>query len=437
LRDFLCYNPDKLLHRPFNMAIVDEADSILIDEGRAPLLIAEQRQNEDDRLAMVAALVRDLQSDDDYHCDTKQCLVSLTERGISRIEAKLDIANLYISQNAELLALINNALHARALLRRDIDYILQDGRVELVDEFTGRVVANRYLPNGLQEALEAREGLKQQQGGKAEFGRERVLTLGGLYVIGTNRFECSRIDDQLRGRAGRQGDSGTSRFFTSLEDELLIRFRVAEKIPSKYHGWDREAPLTDPEVHWGVNRIRRVIAAQNGEIRKILWQYAWIVEQQRQVIHRWRQAILLGRESPEFLQKELAGRYRESGISIAAETLQQIAGEILLNQIDRCWADFLERVADIRETIHLEQLRGKAPLAEFYRVVSLEGRDLRSRMEAAAAELVRRLIITPQGVDLEQGGIKRPAATWTYLINDMPFERTLKLGLGERGRKKP
>jgi preprotein translocase subunit SecA len=574
LRSFLCYDPDEIPQRPFHMVIVDEADSILIDEGRIPLVIAEPLQYQDWRLKRLADLVRDLQAEVDYGYEPDLRHVFLTERGISRVEQEFDMDNLYKGENGELLALLYNALQAHAVLKRDVDYIVRDNRVELVDEFTGRAVANRHWPDGLQEAVEAKEGLERQSGGKvlgscamqhflnaypkivgmtgtaqaaadefkqyynlevaaipphhpcvrvdepdliyagydaklnglvaeivkihaagrpvligtgsvweseylagllgragieycllnakndqaeaeiiAEAGalgavtistnmagrgtdirlggkderdRESVVALGGLYVIGVNHFESSRVDDQLRGRAGRQGDPGTTRFFVSLQDELLVRFGVDGLVPVNQREHEPLKPLSDPEIRRKLRHIQKVIEAQSDEIRKTLWQYSWIVEQQRLPIHRWRRNILLGREPAGAVRDLLTERNRELGSPVAAETVDSAAREILLYQIDRLWADFLEQVEEIREGIHWVQLKGRIPLAEFYRYVPLVARGLTQRMEAGALETAREIGITPEGIALEGAGLSKPAAALTYFLHDAPFERRLR-----------
>lgn len=360
--------------------------------------------------------------------------------GLDRVETALGRRDLYVSENYLLLSELNQALHARALLRRDVDYIVRDGRIELVDEFTGRVMDDRRWPDGLQAALEAKEGLQIRPGGRilgsitlqhflehyprlsgmtataqpaaeelatfyglkvvpippnrpcvredlpdlifthedakrhaliaeirranatrrpvlvgtssveeseslaaelreadiavrvlnakndeaeaeiiAEAGaigavtistnmagrgtdirlggageqeRERVTALGGLYVIGTNRHESRRIDDQLRGRAGRQGDPGTSRFFVSLDDHLMARFGIDDLIPRKIRPAPQDEPIEHPAIRREVERLQRIVEGQNYEIRKTLRRYSAVVEEQRRAMQDWRIAAL-------------------------------------------------------------------------------------------------------------------------------------------------
>ena len=165
LRDNLCYESDDQVHRPFHFAIVDEADSLLIDEARVPLVIAGMTEEVTANSFHPAEIVRNLKPEIDYYTDDGKRNVFLTDKGVKRIEAVLGCGNLFQQKNFEHLTRINLALHAEALLQRDVDYIVRSGAVEIVDEFTGRVVKDRHWPDGLQAAVEAREKLNLQKGG--------------------------------------------------------------------------------------------------------------------------------------------------------------------------------------------------------------------------------------------------------------------------------
>jgi preprotein translocase subunit SecA len=166
LRSFLSYDQKDIPQRPFHFGIVDEADSILIDEGRIPLVIAEQHSHEEPRLRYLARIIRNLEPELDYAVDIDRRNVCLTEEGIDRMERELGLDNLFCNENSDTLRLVMDALHAEVLLKRDVDYLVQNGHIELVDEFTGRVVENRHWPAGLQEALEAKEGILSQKIGR-------------------------------------------------------------------------------------------------------------------------------------------------------------------------------------------------------------------------------------------------------------------------------
>lgn len=394
LRGFLSQEVALLVQRPFHYAIIDEADSIMIDEARIPLVIAGKTDSLTTDAISMNSIIRELVMDKEYETDEYGRSVYLTDDGLLRVEQTLGCDNLYNGNQNAILADIHNALHAHVLLKRDIDYIVRNGHVELVDEFTGRIAEKRHWPHGLQEAVEAKEGivskdqgqimssitlqyfLKQypkisgmtgtalvaaeefqdcyalrtviipthrpciridhpdkvfthkeakmqalieeikcvhatgrpilvgtltveesetlakgltlkeikcqvlnarndeeearivkeagalgavtvstnmagrgtdiKLGGADERDRDKVTALGGLYVLGTNRHESHRIDQQLRGRAGRQGDPGSTRFFTSLEDDLLKRYRLKDLIPKTLYPRKQWTPLSNP-----------------------------------------------------------------------------------------------------------------------------------------------------------------------------------------------
>src|SRR5262245_42815557 len=580
LRDVLCRAPGELVRRLFNFAIVDEADSILIDEARAPLVIAGERQGSQTSPYRIAEEVAALAPGEDWETDENNRNVSLTERGVDRLEAALRRGDLYAGENYLLLIEVNQALHARALLRRDVDYIVRDGRIELVDEFTGRVMDDRRWPDGLQAALEAKEALPIRPGGRIlgsitlqhflkhypklsgmtataqpaaeelenfygvivvpippnrpcvredlpdvifthkdakhrsliaeisranatgrpvlvgatsveeseslalklsqagiacralnakndeaeaeiiagagaigavtistnragrgtdirlggarEEERERVVVLGGLYVIGTNRHESRRIDDQLRGRAGRQGDPGTSRFFVSLEDDLMARFGIDNLIPPKIRPAPQDAPIESAAVHREVDRLQRIVEGQNYEIRKTLWRYSSLVEEQRRAIQDWRMATLTGEAELELCAERLPERYAELRDRFGAEVPREAERAIMLGHIDAAWAEHLALITEIREGIHLAALGRQDPLYEFTKQVTVAFMKLSQTIEERIISTFATAKITENGIDLDQAGLRGPSSTWTYLINDqaMPELQRMLYGFG-------
>ncbi|MBW2458165.1 MAG: accessory Sec system translocase SecA2, partial [Deltaproteobacteria bacterium] len=435
LRHGLLRNPEEILLRPPHWAIVDEADSILIDEARVPLVIAgsEGAAVDRDRLRL-AALARSLTAGQHYRTGDDGRNVSLTDEGREAVQLRLGLEqDLCQLDNLELLTTVNQALHAEALLCRDVDYIVKDGQVKIVDELTGRVVPDRHWPDGLHRAVEAKEGValgdqgrilgsitmqhligrypnlcgmtgtilpseeelfqfygrktviipphqpcirvdhpdlvfthqaakhaaivaeatqshdqgrpvlvgtssvaeslhlaaqlgeagidcqvlnaKNDEleaqviaragvpgavtvstnmagrgtdirlGGEDEGERESVVACGGLYVIGTSRFESRRVDDQLRGRAGRQGDPGATRFFVSLEDDLMTRYGVAQWIPRRHRRERQDEPIDDSVVSEKIATTQRIIEGQHFDIRKTLWSYSTFVDEQRRAWH--------------------------------------------------------------------------------------------------------------------------------------------------------
>ena len=166
LRDLLATDPQELVHRPLHFALVDEADSLLIDEARVPLVIAGSIGRERHLAPRLAALVASLTPGVDFDSDEYGRDVELTEAGVEQVERALGVGSLHGEQNYRLLTELNCALHAHVLLHRDVDYIVRDGRIAIVDELTGRVVADRHWPDGLQAALEAKEGLERRPDGQ-------------------------------------------------------------------------------------------------------------------------------------------------------------------------------------------------------------------------------------------------------------------------------
>ncbi len=575
LRNHLCTDASDLVQRAFHYAIVDEADSILIDEARVPLVIAGSTEAVQADPARAARLIGRLVPDRHFKKDRESRNVQLTEAGLDRMEAELACGNLHDAANLPLLTDLSMALHARVLLTRNVDYIVRDRRVELVDDFTGRVVRDRRWPDGLQAAVEAKEGVPlQPQGairgsitlqhflrlypktagmtatarpaadeffefydmsvvvippnrdcirsdeddvvfthrgakhgsiiaeivelqrtgrpvlvgtasvveseelaaGLAEAGvacevlnakndereaqivarvgttgavtistnmagrgtdirlggdppraRDRIVDLGGLYVLGTNRHESRRIDGQLRGRAGRQGDPGSSRFYVSLEDDLVKRFGIRDLIPPKYRTLRQDEPIDDPAVTRVIGRAQRTIEAQTFEIRRTLWRYASLIENQRQAVQGRRQAILKDEVSLDLLTTRAKDRYNELlAAGVGREVLRRVEKRITLLQIDACWADYLTRVADIRENIHLVVLANQSPLDEFHKRVGREYAELLERIDHQIVRTFRSAEIGACGIDLDKEGLRGPSSTWTYMINDNPFGDVLQ-----------
>ncbi len=569
LRDQTMTDPADVVQRPFQYVIVDEADFILIDEARVPLVIAGAAPSPPLPHEVLAAAVRQLRAGADFLVDENARNVALTDAGFRRAQQLLGSKPLHLPDQQTLLAGIHVALHALVLLHRDRDYIVRRGRIELVDEFTGRVADNRRWPHGIQPAIEAKEGLEVQPEGKVlgsipvqhfvrlwpkisgmtataepsavelqEFyglttvvfpthrpcirvdepdvvfthraaktaalieeiarvqragrpvlvgtssvaeseglaaalrerrvkcrvlnarhdarealivsragipgavtistnmagrgtdivlgggdpaARERVSALGGLYVIGTNRHESRRVDDQLRGRAGRQGDPGSSRFFVSLEDDLVTRYGVLDLVPAGHRPSRQEGPVQDPAVRQALNRAQRVIEGANFDIRRTLWRYSSMVEQQRQMLCEQRDALLKDDEPTSICAEDAPEHHAALVRGVGAEHLRQTERRLALILLDRRWSDHLALIDDIREGIHLQRYGGRLPLTEFQRQIidayaaMMEG----LRDELAATFLLLRA--EDGRIDLDRAGIRGPTSTWTYLVNDNPL----------------
>ena len=581
LRDLLARDVRDLVHRPFHFALVDEADSLLIDEARVPLVIAGSVGREISSAPRLAALVAGFAPGVDFDLDEYGRDVELTEAGCERVEQALGCGRLHDAENYVLLTELNCALHARALLRRDVDYLVRDGRIDIVDDFTGRVVPDRHWPDGLQAALEAKEGIERRPdgqilgsmtlqhflrgyprlcgmtgtaqdaaaelrelygldvivipthrpmirvdrpdvvfidrdgkekalvdeicrvhatarpvlvgtltvveserlarrlrstgvacevlnashdgdearivaragapgavtistnmagrgtdirlGGEDEADRERVAALGGLYVIGTNRHESRRIDLQLRGRAGRQGDPGESRFFVSLEDDLLVRFGIGALIAGRYVAGAREEPIDNPVVRREIARTQRIMEGQNVEIRKTLYRYASVVEDQRQLVMARRQALLHGDEVSDVWSRAPDRR----GALVAAtgeDAVRRAERAVMLGHIDRAWRDHLSYCAELREGIHLVTLGGHDPLTRFTTEAMQTVRGMEDAIDSGVLDALDHVRVRAGEVDLDAIGIKGPSSTWTYLVNDDPFRNQIGLMLTGPGR---
>jgi len=534
LRDQIALCANDQVHRGFNAVVIDEADSILIDEARIPLVIAGAGTSEVGLGYAVDTLARRLSPSLHYSSDSGGRNVMLSDFGIQVAERILGCRNLFDETNLPILTALQDALHAHALLRRDVDYVVKDGVVEMVDEFRGRVALDRRWPAGLHTAIEIKEGVATKQQGhilgsitmqhlvamyshvcgmtgtaassagelqsmyllnveviptnrpmirvdhpdklfrtrtekyqavieeirsahrrgqpvlvgtasvaesetlsrclnhiqhavlnakndelEAEIiaragqsgavtistnlaGRgtdiklgDGVAALGGLYVIGTNKHESRRIDNQLRGRAGRQGDPGCSRFFISLEDDLMV----------KYHDLN---PLynNDPDS------VQRLVEGQNLDTRLFLNKYELPIEGQRNRTQTYRQSILLG-ETP------------------CASDLERSA---TLRAIDDAWSDYLAQLAEFRAGLHWISLGGGDPHRQYMGFLHQAYQDFEESLPEQIAQRI---------ADVKGGTAPDPnerGAIWTYVTTDLPFgtmsERIIK-GLVRRfGSKK-
>ncbi|MDK2901705.1 MAG: preprotein translocase subunit SecA, partial [Thermosediminibacterales bacterium] len=436
LRDNMVLNKEHMVQRELNYAIIDEVDSILIDEARTPLIISGQTEQSTDIYYNFARFVPRLKRDVDYTVDEKAHSVVLTEEGIAKAERFLNIDNLYDERYMELAHHLNQALKAHALMKRDRDYVVKDGQVIIVDEFTGRLMFGRRYSEGLHQAIEAKEGVRVEresqtlatitfqnyfrmykklagmtgtaateeeefrkiygldvvviptnepmirkdypdvvyktEAGKfkavveeiiqchskgqpvlvgtvsieksellsemlrkrgiphqvlnakhhekeaeiiAKAGQRGMVTiatnmagrgtdivlgdgvaeLGGLHIIGTERHESRRIDNQLRGRAGRQGDPGSSRFYVSLEDDLMRLFggdnikNIMERL-----GMDDDQPIEHPLITRSIENAQKRVEARNFDIRKHVLEYDDVMNKQREVIYSQRRKVLEG-----------------------------------------------------------------------------------------------------------------------------------------------
>jgi preprotein translocase subunit SecA len=572
LRDRLATDVAELVLPDPDVVLVDEADSVLIDEALVPLVLAGAANEGDADLGMVE-IVRGLRPGLHYEVDDDARNVQLTDAGARAAEHALGGIELYAAEHLDALTRLNVALHAHALLRRDVDYIVRDGRVHLINASRGRVARLQRWPDGLQAAVEAKEALAASESGEildsitveslvrryprvcgmtgtavtvgeqlrqfyglevavippnrpcvredqpdrlyatvrqkeealvgevaaahatgrpvligtldiaeserlarrfrsaglpcavlnakndteeaaivADAGvygaitvstqmagrgtdirlggrggdRDQVAGLGGLYVIGTGRHTSSRLDHQLRGRSGRQGDPGGSLFFVSMEDELIASYAPDAAPPRDVAAGGR---ARDARAHWAVGHAQRAAEGANLEVHRNTWRYNKLIEDQRRVVLEHRNRVLRTDAALRALAGRCPARYGELAATVDVGALAGAARQIVLYHLDRGWADYLGVLAGIREGIHLRALghgpnpfiMALDPLTEFHReAVGLFARLL-DQVEELSAETFQTAAITNGGVDLSAAGLKRPTATWTYLVQDNPF----------------
>jgi len=461
LRDNMKFDIKDYCQRDFNFAIVDEVDSILVDEARTPLIISGPADISTELYHSVDKLIPRFKKDEHYSLDEKARTVSMTEEGVALGEQLLKVENLYDPKNIEYLHHLNQGLKAHLLFQNDVDYLVKDGEVVIVDEFTGRTMPGRRYSDGLHQALEAKEGVKVEQENQtlasitfqnyfrlyeklagmtgtadteaAEFkkiynldvviipthknmirddfpdfiyknipakykavvreieelhkkgqpvlvgtisidvsekisnmlkkkgvkhsvlnakhhekeaeiiaeagqkgrvtiatnmaGRgtdiklgEGVADIGGLHILGTSRHESRRIDNQLRGRSGRQGDHGSSRFYLSLEDDLL-RIFGSDKISGVLDklGMDEDDPIEHNMISRAIENAQKKVEGHNFDIRKHLLEYDDVMNKQREVIYQQRREVLDSKDIKPVIEDLLA----EEMDSIAAEFVEQ------------------------------------------------------------------------------------------------------------------
>jgi len=463
LRDNMKFDYESLVQGYLNFAIVDEVDSILIDEARTPLIISGPAEKSTDLYYQINNLIPRLSKDTHYTIDEKARNATLSEDGVARAEDLLQVDNIFDAKHIELLHHINQALKAHTLFKLDVDYIVKNGEVIIVDEFTGRLMPGRRYSEGLHQALEAKEGVKienenqtlatvtfqnffrmydklsgmtgtadteatefkkiydldvsviptnqpmirkdfpdaiyksrrekfdaaieeiielnktgqpvlvgtisidvseglskklkkrgvkhsvlnaKNHEGEAEIiaqagqmvavtistnmaGRgtdivlgEGVTELGGLHILGTERHESRRIDNQLRGRSGRQGDPGSSRFYLALEDDLLRIFGgeritgIMEKL-----GMEEGEPIEHNMISRAIENAQAKVEGHNFEIRKQLLEYDDVMNQQREVIYRQRREALTGKDLKSSVMEMIRDKTEEIADSHAAETV--------------------------------------------------------------------------------------------------------------------
>jgi preprotein translocase subunit SecA len=572
LRDNIATQVDHLVQRKLNYAIVDEVDSILIDEARTPLIISGMPESAADTYYRFASIMPRLKAGEDYEVDEKKRQVAPTESGVEKVEKALGVENLYDDVNTNLVNHLNQALRAHTLFHKDVEYIVQDGEVFIVDEFTGRVLEGRRYSEGLHQAIEAKEGVAikeenqtvatitiqnyfrqydklagmtgtaateadefmhiykmgvvsipthmpmirddrddlvyrskkvkynaviediverhkegqpilvgtvsvdvsehlstmlkrrgikhevlnaKQHEREAEIiahagergsvtiatnmaGRgtdiklgEGVPDLGGLYVLGTERHEARRIDNQLRGRSGRQGDPGLSRFYLSFEDDLLRRFGgqrmqgLIERI-----GLEEDVPIEAGMVSGSVRRAQEQVESQNFQIRKRTLEYDDVLNKQREVIYAIRRDILMGGEVDTFAYVEevlsgAVGQYVSDAIYPENWDMEALSAEV--NRFYPSMIDF--------GSLDVESLSSEEVLELVLEDAKERLEERKAEWEERTAELQKRGLIRTDGIDSFEDAERRTLlaivdSRWREHLYDMD---NLREGIGWRG----
>lgn len=597
LRDNMVLYKEQMVQRPLNFAVIDEVDSILIDEARTPLIISGSAKKSTQYYIQANAFVNTLKEEEDYTVDIKSKTVQLTEEGINKAERYFGIENLFSVQNVTINHHINQALRAKAIMQRDVDYVVQEGEIVIVDQFTGRLMKGRRYSEGLHQAIEAKEGVPIQNESKTmatitfqnyfrmyqklagmtgtakteeeEFrniygmsvveiptnkpiarddrpdliyatmegkfkavvediaerhkkgqpvlvgtvaietselisqmlkkrgiphnvlnaknhareaeiianagqkgavtiatnmaGRgtdiklgEGVRELGGLAVIGTERHESRRIDNQLRGRSGRQGDPGVTQFYLSMEDELMRRFGSDNmKNMMSRLGMDDSQPIQSKMVTRAVESAQKRVEGNNYDARKRLLEYDDVIRQQREVIYKQRFEVmdsenirdvvinmikdvvernvhaftsdpdqkdwnlkglinyihgnllpesaislddLQGKEQDELINlilEKVEEVYNEREEELGPEKMREFERVIVLRSVDSKWIDHIDAMDQLRQGIHLRAYGQSNPLQAY----QTEGFEMFNDMIESIKDDVAKYIMKAQIVD--------------------------------------
>ena len=575
LRDNMVSDVSQMVQRPLNYAIVDEVDSILIDEARTPLIISGPGQRSTDNYYKLAKIVPHLVKDEDYTIDEKQKTIAPTDSGIAKVEKMLGVENLYDTENIELNHLLGASLRAYAMMHRDTDYVVKDGEVVIVDEFTGRLMFGRRYSDGLHQAIEAKEGLKveresqtlasvtfqnyfrmykklagmtgtakteekefidiyglevlpippnkplarvdlpdqifktkaakyravvrnaveRHQTGQpiligttsitqseelsdmllragvphkvlnakhhvkeaeivADAGQMGMVTiatnmagrgtditlgegvpeLGGLAILGTERHESRRIDNQLRGRAGRQGDPGSSQFFLSLEDDLM-RIFGADNITGIMDklGMEEDEPIEHSLITKSIERAQKKVEDHNYNIRKYVLEYDDVMNQQREVLYEQRRRILRNESLRDTINEMIDKLVTESVDAYADEKLYPeewdyeglykhlsqyfLTEEIMSSQDMEEYSrqELLERLLEIAHAEYQERvdMLGDAMFGQLEKAIMLRVVDNKWMEHLDNMDMLR------EGIGLRAYGQKNPLVEYKFEAFDM------------------
>ncbi|MES2224130.1 MAG: preprotein translocase subunit SecA [Patescibacteria group bacterium] len=543
LRDNISYREEHLRQREYNFAIVDEVDSILIDEARTPLIISSPTQKSENLYVTFARIAEQLKKEEDYTIDEKHRSIALTDAGITRVEKMLGVDNIYTDKGIKSVHHLETAVRAKALFNKDKEYVVKDGEILIVDEFTGRIQPGRRWSEGLHQAVEAKEGVEikeesrtyasitfqnyfrlykklsgmtgtaetskeeflkvygletivvpthrgiqridrndfifQNEQGKfkalakkvrdlhvkgqpvligtvsiekneilsayllregvphnllnaknhekegeiiAGAGRrgavtiatnmagrgvdiklggvpfekekeEEVKALGGLFVLGTERHEARRIDNQLRGRSGRQGDPGETQFYVSLEDDLMRVFAsdIIKRMMMRFDIAEDE-PIENRLINRSLETAQTRIEGFHFDSRKHTLEFDDVMNYQRKIIYDKRRRVLLGttEEVLDLIEQMIGGDenlkkvIEEKKVKIGTDIFANGARSLMLQTIDMFWMDHLEMMDYLRGSVNLRAYGQRDPLVEYKK----DGLKLFKEMERAIDDMI-------------------------------------------------
>lgn len=248
--------------------------------------------------------------------------------------------------------------------------------------------------------------------------KEKIISLGGLYVIGTNLYESLRIDKQLRGRAGRQGEPGMTRFFISLEDDLIVKYGIKEIIPKKHYPTLQEEALSNPIFNYKINKSQKVIQAKLSDFRKSLYEYSIILEQQRLYMYDNRIKIMNGEIEDNSLNYDYPELYEVLKQKYGEDEIKVFKKNLMLFHINEYWADYLVKVSNIKDGSQFNVYAGKNPLSEFNTTIIDEFQNLHEEIKLAIKDDYNKLNNSKVTFLEINNRNKNPLSTWTYLMND-------------------
>jgi preprotein translocase subunit SecA len=268
----------------------------------------------------------------------------------------------------------------------------------------------------------AGRGTDIRLGGHNEADHDKVAELGGLSVIGTGHYPSTRLDDQLRGRAGRQGDPGGSVFFSSMEDEQLVQYSPEVQLHVLKEPPGEDGLIKDKTARAYVSHAQRVAEGVELEIHRNTWRYTRLTEQQRDIIMEHRDKILHSDVAYTLFEKHTPERHKELVEEFGEEVVTEAARQILLYHLDRRWVDHIGYTSDVRETVHLRALAKETPIDEFHRAVVPAFNQIVPEAHETAMASFDTVKISANGAELEEAGLKRPTSTCTYMVYDNPFD---------------